>query len=79
MATSDSRYEQERRTRWSFAYHSDNTWNWEAKRANGTRERSEVRLETLADCMTDAIAHGYIAWDRAAERRRERPEELVDE
>ena len=69
---------QERRTRWSFAYDRDNTWYWQAKRNNGRLERSEVKLETLADCLTDAMSHGYVAWNRAAERRRD-PEELLDD
>ena len=69
----------ERRTRWSFAYDPDNTWYWEAKRANGALEKSEVKLETLAECLTDAMEHGYVAWNKAAERRRDSPEELVDE
>ena len=79
MAPPDTRPEQERRTRWSFAYHADNTWNWQAKRASGELERSQVKLETLADALTDAIAHGYVAWERAEERRRVRTEELLDE
>jgi hypothetical protein len=79
MDTPEARTDRERRTRWSFAYHADNTWNWQAKRADGALERSEVRVSTLADCLTDAMAHGYIAWERAEERRRERPEELVDD
>ena len=76
MATSDVH---ERRTRWSFAYDRDNTWYWQAKRANGNLERSEVKLETLADCLTDAMSHGYVAWNRESERRRGRPEELLDD
>ena len=76
MGQSDT---QERRTRWSFAYDRDNTWYWQAKRATGKLERSEVKLETLADCLTDAMAHGYVAWNRAAERRRESSQELLDE
>ncbi|HEX2827749.1 MAG TPA: hypothetical protein VHP37_15455 [Burkholderiales bacterium] len=79
MGTPESIPTQERRTRWSFAYHADNTWYWQAKRASGELNRSEVKLETLADALTDAMAHGYIAWSRTEERRRERPEELVDE
>ena len=70
---------QEKRTRWTFAYDRDNTWYWQAKRADGNLERSEVKLETLADCLTDAMSHGYVAWDREAERRRDRPEELLDD
>ena len=70
---------QERRTRWSFAYDRDNTWYWQAKRANGALERSDVKLETLADCLTDAMAHGYVAWNTDAERRREAAQELLDE
>ena len=79
MATPESHIEQERRTRWSFAYHPDNTWYWQAKRATGDLERSEAKLETLADCLTDAMAHGYVNWARAEERRRERSAELLDE
>ena len=70
---------QERRTRWSFAYDRDNTWYWQAKRADGNLERSEVRLETLADALTDAMTHGYVAWNKAAERRRDPDEELLNE
>ena len=70
---------QERRTRWSFAYHADNTWNWQAQRAGGELQRSEAKLETLADALTDAMAHGYVAWSRTDERRRDRPEELLHE
>ena len=79
MAPPASQPEQERRTRWSFAYHADNTWNWQAKRATGELHRSDATLETLADALTDAMSHGYIAWERHEERRRERPEELLDE
>lgn len=79
MDASQTSPERERRTRWSFAYHADNTWYWQARFANGGLERAEVKLETLADCLTDAMSHGYIPWDCADERRRERPEELVDE
>jgi hypothetical protein len=79
VAPPETRPEQERRTRWSFAYHADNTWNWHKKPAAGQPQRSEVRLETLADALTDAMAHGYVAWERHEERRRERPEELLDE
>ena len=75
----DTRPEQERRTRWSFAYHPDNTWNWQAQRADGEQQRSKVRLETLADALADAMAHGYVAWSRAEERRRDRPDGLVDD
>ena len=74
MEESDIR---ERRTRWSFAYDRDNSWYWQAKRADGNLERSEAKLETLADCLTDAMSHGYVAWNREVERRRERPEELL--
>jgi hypothetical protein len=79
MSESDASREQERRTRWSFAYHSDNTWYWQAKTPAGGLARSEVRLETLADAMTDAMGHGYIAWTRAAERRRDSSSDVVDE
>lgn len=75
----DSRPDQERRTRWSFAYHLDNTWNWQVQRAGGEPQRSQARLETLADALTDAMAHGYVAWGRSEERRRERPDGLVDD
>jgi hypothetical protein len=78
MAPSENTHT-ERRTRWSFAYHGDNTWYWQVKRADGALQRSESRLETLAECLTDAMAHGYVAWDRTQERRRNRPEEIVDE
>ena len=70
---------QERRTRWSFAYDRDNSWYWQAKRADGNLERSDVKYETLADCLTDAVSHGYVAWDREAERRREQPDERLDD
>jgi hypothetical protein len=79
METQEAQHERERRTRWSFACHADNLWYWQAKRADGNLERSEVRLETLADCLTDAMQHGYVAWNTAAERRGESPAELVDE
>jgi hypothetical protein len=69
MAT-QTQIDRERRTRWSFAYDPDNTWYWQAKRANGALEQSEVKLETLADALTDAMQHGYVAWSKAAERRR---------
>jgi hypothetical protein len=77
MATLETQHERERRTRWSFAYHADNTWYWQAKRADGKLERSEVRLETLADCLTDAMRYGYVAWN--PERRRETPQEILDD
>ena len=76
MKKSDIR---ERRTRWTFAYDRDNAWYWQAKRADGSVERAAVKLETLADCLPDAMSHGYVAWKREAERRRERPEELLDD
>ena len=79
MAMPESTAEQERRTRWSFAYHPDNTWYWQAKRADGGLARSEAKLETLADALTDAMANGYVNWVRAEERRRERSQELLDE
>lgn len=80
MAAPETIPEQERRTRWSFAYHLDNTWDWQAKRAGGELQRSQAKLETLADALTDAMAHGYVAWGPTGERRRERPgEELLHE
>ena len=75
---SDAQIERERRTRWTFAYRGDNTWYWQAKRADGQLERSDAPIETLADCLSDAMRHGYVAWNKAAERRREASDELLD-
>jgi hypothetical protein len=68
----------ERRTRWSFSYTADNTWYWRAVRADGTEERSQARLESLADCLADALEHGFVSWTTAAERRRDGSRELIE-
>jgi hypothetical protein len=68
----------ERRTRWSFSYTGDNTWYWRAVRVDGTEERSRARLETLAECLADALEHGFVSWTTAAERRRDGSGELIE-
>jgi hypothetical protein len=68
----------ERRTRWSFSYTGDNTWFWRAVHAAGTQERSRARLETLAECLSDALDHGFVSWTAAAERRHNNSGELIE-
>jgi hypothetical protein len=68
----------ERRTRWSFSYTGDNTWFWRAVRADGTVERSSAKLDTLAECLADALEHGFVSWTTAAERRRNSSGELIE-
>ena len=67
----------ERRTRWSFGCRENNTWFWQLTRVDGSTEVSAARLETLADALRDATAHGFVIWSRAEDRRREEPERLL--
>ena len=75
MSTSKERTE--RRTRWSFGCRENNTWFWQLTRADGSNEVSAVRLETLADALRDATAHGFVIWSRAEDRRHEETERLL--
>lgn len=74
----DTRAQAERRTRWTFSCTADNKWYWRAVRADGTEERSDARLETLADCLADALEHGFVSWSTAAERRRDGSGERIE-
>ena len=67
----------ERRTRWSFGCRENNTWFWQLTRVDGSTETSSTRLETLADALRDATAHGFVIWTRAEDRRHEETERLL--
>ena len=68
----------ERRTRWSFGCRDNNTWFWQLTRSDGSTEVSAARLETLADALRDATAHGFVIWSRGEDRRREETDRLVE-
>jgi hypothetical protein len=68
----------ERRTRWSFGCRDNNTWFWQLARSDGSIEVSAARLETLADALRDATAHGFVIWSRGEDRRREETDRLIE-
>ena len=59
----------ERRTRWRFRFSSSNTWRWNAAEPSGALRVSRDEFGTLADCVADAIAHGYVPRPGEIERR----------
>lgn len=59
----------ERRTRWGFRFSSSNTWRWNATDPSGVVRMSEEAFRTLAECVSDAIAQGYVPRPGALERR----------
>ena len=69
----------ERRTRWSFGCRDNNTWFWQLTRSDGSTEVSSAPLETLADALRDATAHGFVIWSRGEDRRREETDRLIDQ
>ena len=75
---STTKEKSERRTRWSFGCRENNTWFWELTRSDGSTEVSASRLETLADALRDATAHGFVIWSRGEDRRQEETERLIE-
>jgi hypothetical protein len=68
----------ERRTRWSFGCRENNTWFWQLTRSDGSIEVSSSRLETLADALRDATAHGFVIWSRGEDRRHGETDRLIE-
>jgi hypothetical protein len=61
----------ERRARWSFGFRTNDTWFWRVTLPDGKERYSEEGIETLADCLWDAMAHGYAVWEPGVDRRHE--------
>jgi hypothetical protein len=59
----------DRRRRWTFGFRAGNLWFWQIARPDGQIETSSESFTTLADCVLDAKAHGYVAWPLLENRR----------
>lgn len=62
----------DRRTRWSFGYTTTDAWVWRCVCPDRNTSASGQSFKSLAECLTDAMAHGYVAWPLAQERRSKR-------
>ena len=68
----------DRRTRWSFGYTTADAWVWRRSGADGGTGVSSQSFPSLAECLTDAMKHGYVAWPVGQDRRTERKDALGD-
>jgi len=59
----------DRRTRWSFGYTTTDVWVWRSMWPDRNTGASSRSFESLAECLTDAMEHGYVAWPLAQDRR----------
>ena len=68
----------DRRTRWSFSYTTTDAWIWRFVCPERDTSSSGRSFKSLAECLTDAMAHGYVPWPLAEDRRRKRSDPLQD-
>jgi len=47
--------------KWEFLQRSDGAWYWQHTSASGATRESAVCFECEADCIGNAIYHGYLA------------------
>ena len=46
---------------WEFLRQSDGCWTWQHMNCAGAKRESRVSFATRADCVANAIYHGYMA------------------
>ena len=59
----------DRRRRWTFGFRTGNLWFWQISHPGGETEVSSESFGTLAECVLDAKANGYVAWPMLENRR----------
>ena len=67
----------DRRRRWTFGFRAGNLWFWQIARPGGETEASSESFATLADCVLDAKANGYVAWPMLENRRSAGSEDAI--
>ena len=69
--------ETDRRRRWTFGFRAGNLWFWQQMHPGGETEVSSESFGTLAECVLDAKAHGYVAWPLLENRRSTASDDVI--